>query len=262
MNSLIIATGVEAKKALKSRMLLGTLIFYFFIAFMLGLLMLIARHPELAGGSAILSTKASFISRADWAGFFAMMLQMALVLGLLGPSIVTVWVFGREYSDRTIKDLLSLPVSRENIVMAKFIVSFIWSLALMAILLAGALIAGHIVRLENWHTEIAVKNISGFCISSLLTILLFPVISLITSVSKGYLLPVGITFLILMGTQFLFMGMPSLTPLFPWAIPGLFSGVAGPLAPKPGLLSLVILLFTSLAGIAGTIFWWRYADHH
>lgn len=262
MKELIIATTVEAKKALKSRMFIGTIIFFSFIAFMLGLLMMIARHPEIAGGSAILSTKASFISQADWRGFFGMMLQMALVLGLIGPSLVTVWVFGREYSDRTIKDLLSLPVSRDSIVIAKFVVSFAWSCFLMALLLVTSLLAGFITGLGGWEATTSAKSISEFCISSLLTILLFPVISLATSVSKGYLLPMGIAILLLMSTQFLFMGMPSLTPYFPWAIPGLFSGVAGILAPKPGALSLAILIATSLAGIIGTIYWWRYADHH
>ncbi len=256
------ALYVEMNKALKSKMLWGTIIFFVFIAFMLGFLMLVAKHPEIAGNSAILSTKASFMGKADWHGFFGLMLQMDLSLGLVGPAIVTIWVFGREYSDRVIKDLLALPVSRGNIVLAKFLITFIWSLLLMGLLFVCAILAGLAVHLDGWKSDLVIKNLRIYSVSSLLTILLFPFISLITCISRGYLLPVGITILLLISTQFLFIGMPSITPYFPWAVPGLISGVAGPFSPKPQIISYVILGLTALLGIGGTAAWWRYADQH
>jgi ABC-2 type transport system permease protein len=224
--------------------------------------MLVAKHPEIAGNSAILSTKASFISKADWHGFFGLMLQMALTLGLVGPSIVTIWVFGREYSDRVIKDLLALPVSRVNIVLAKFVIAFIWSLLLMGLLFVCSLLTGLAVHLDGWTNELFLHNLKIYSVVTLMTILLFPVITLITCMSRGYLLPVGVTILVLISTQFIFLGMPSITPYFPWAVPGLVSGVAGPFSPKPEPISYVIFGFTTILGIAGTAAWWRYADQH
>ncbi|MGD0342584.1 MAG: ABC transporter permease [Bacteroidales bacterium] len=262
MKGFIAALYVETYKALKSKMLWGTIIFFAFISFMLGFLMLVAKHPEIAGNSAILSTKASFISKADWHGFFGLMLQMALTLGLVGPAIVTIWVFGREYSDRVIKDMLALPVSRVNIVLAKFVISFIWSLLLMAILFVFGVLAGLAVHLDGWSSQLVLKNLRIFSVSSLLTILLFPVVSLITCVSRGYLLPVGVTILLLIATQFMFLGVPSITPYIPWAVPGLTSGVAGPFSPKPEMISYVILALTTIIGISGTAVYWRYVDQH
>jgi ABC-2 type transport system permease protein len=262
MKELAAALYVEMHKALKSKMLLGTIIFFSFIAFMLGFLMLVAKHPEIAGNSAMLSTKASFISNPNWTVFFGLMLQMALTLGLIGPAIVTIWVFGREYSDRVIKDLLALPVSRINIVSAKFVISFIWSILLMSLLFICGLLAGLAVHLDGWSGELILKNLRIYSLSSLLTILLFPIISLITCISRGYLLPVGVTILLLIATQFMFLGVPSITPYIPWAIPGLTSGVAGPFSPKPEFISYMILGLTTLLGIVGTAAWWRYADQH
>jgi ABC-2 type transport system permease protein len=262
MKEFAAALYVEMNKALKSKMLWGTLIFFAFIAFMFGFIMLIAKHPEIAGNSAILSTKASLIAKADWNVFFGLMLQMALILGLVGPAIVTIWVFGREYSDRVIKDLLALPVSRINIVLAKFIIAFIWSILLMSLLFVCALLAGLAVHLDGWNSELILKNLRIYTVSSLLTILLFPVISLITCISRGYLLPVGVTILLLILTQFLFLGLPSITPYFPWAIPGLISGISGPFSPKPVIISYLILGLTSILAIGGTAAWWRYADQH
>jgi ABC-2 type transport system permease protein len=262
MKEFAAALYVEMNKVLKSKMLWGTIIFFAFISFMLGFLMLVAKHPDIAGNSTILSTKASFLGKADWHGFFGLLLQMALTLGLVGPAIVTIWVFGREYSDRVIKDLLALPVSRVNIVLAKFVIVFIWSLLLMGLLFICAVLAGLAVHLDGWSRELAMKNLRIYSVISLLTIMLFPVISLITCISRGYLLPVGVTILLLISTQFLSIGMPSITPYFPWAIPGLISGVAGPFSPKPEIISYVILGLTSILGIGGTVAWWRYADQH
>ena len=106
MKGFVAALYVEMIKALKSKMLWVTFIFFSFIALMLGFLMLVAKHPEIAGKSDVLSMKASLISKPDWPTFFWLLLQMVLTVGSIGPAIVTIWVFGREYSDRTIKDLL------------------------------------------------------------------------------------------------------------------------------------------------------------
>jgi len=262
MRGFKVALATELTKVLKSKMLWVTFIFFAFIAVMLGFLMLIAKHPEIGRNSEVFSMKASMISKADWPTYYLLLIQMVLTVGSLGPSIVAIWVFGREYSDRTIKDILALPVSRLNIVMAKLIVVFIWSLLLLILLYGFSIIMGLVINLDGWKTDLFSQNSIVYTVSALLTVLLFPVVAFITCISRGYLLPVGITILLMITTQFVFIGMPGLTPYFPWAVPGLFSGAAGPLSPKPETLSYIILGLTSLLGIAGTAAWWRYADHH
>ena len=262
MRGFLVALSTELTKALKSKMLWVTFIFFAFIALMLGFLMLIAKHPEIGENSEVLSMKASLLSRADWPTFLGLLLQMALTVGSMGSAIVAVWVFGREYADRTIKDILVLPVSRLNIVLAKLVIIFFWSLLLLMFLYVFAIFAGFAINLDGWTSELFRKNCIVYCISALLTVLLFPVISLITCISRGYLLSVGIAILLLITTQFLYIGMPGIAPYFPWTIPGLFSGVAGPFSPKPEAVSYIILGMTSLLGSAGTAAWWRYADQH
>jgi ABC-2 type transport system permease protein len=262
MKGFITAFHVEAIKALKSKMLWGTFIFFAFIAFMMGFIMLVAKNPDIAGNSEVLTMKASMISKADWPTFFSLLLQMVLTIGSIGPAIVTIWVFGREYSDRTIKDLFALPVSRLNIVLAKFLVVLIWSLLLLLILYIFCIISGLLIHLNGWSGDLLVQKSRVYLLCAVLTVLLFPVITFITCVSRGYLLPVGFAILILIATQFVFLGLPGITPYFPWAIPGLCSGVAGPFSPKPEIISYIILGITSISGIAGTAAWWRYADQH
>jgi ABC-2 type transport system permease protein len=262
VKGLFIALNTELSKALKSKMLWATVLFFTFIAIMLGFLMLVAKNPEMAGKSAVLSVKASLISKADWPTYFWLLMQMVLTVGSIGPAIVTIWVFGREYSDRVIKDLLALPVSRFNIVFAKFIIVFAWSLLLLLLLYVFGTLSGLLIHLDGWDRELFVQKTFTYLVSAILTTLLFPVITFITCISRGYLLPVGFAILILIATQFVFLGLPAITPYFPWAIPGLYSGIAGPFSPKAGLISYVILGLTSFLSIAGTAAWWRYADHH
>lgn len=48
--------------------------------------------------------------------------------------------------------------------------------------------------------------------------------------------------------------------MFPWSIPALASGAAGRDAAVLRTAGVIIVLVTSLFGIAGTVLWWRYAD--
>jgi hypothetical protein len=47
---------------------------------------------------------------------------------------------------------------------------------------------------------------------------------------------------------------------FPWSIPALYAGLAGNQNPGLGRVSYVIIILTSLAGVAGTLLWWEFAD--
>lgn len=262
MNGFSAAFTTEVIKSVKSKIFWITILFFAFIAVMMGLLMLVAKHPEIAENSAIISTKASLIAKADWPTYTALLLQMALVLGALGSGIVTIWIFGREYSDRVIKDILAIPVSRFNIVFAKSIITLIWSLLLLLVLYVTGILTGFLIRLDDLSQGLLLQSTSTFWLTSILTVLLFTPVSLITSMSRGYLLPIGFIILMMIVTQLVGFGLPFLMPYFPWAIPAVISGVAGPAVPDADFLSWTILIMTVLLGFIGTAAWWRYADQH
>ena len=237
-----------------------TIGFFAFIALMMGLLMIIAKHPELAGRSATLSAKASFLKYADWSGFLTLILQTILALGPFGYGIVVSWVFGREYSDHTVKDLLALPVSRSAIVAAKFIVVAIWSVLISAVFFIVALVTAWIVNILGWSSMLLQHAFSGFSVSVLLTIVLCTPVAFIASLSKGYLLPIGYVILVLIMTQLVGMALPGIVIYFPWIVPALCSGMAGNALPHPQIASYIILTLTGILGFIGTAAWWELAD--
>lgn len=226
----------------------------------MGLLMIVAKHPELAGRSATLSAKASFLKNGNWSGFITLILQAILALGPLGYGIVTSWMFGREYSDHTVKDLLALPVSRSAIVTAKFIVVAIWSVLLSAVFFIAALITAWIVNIPGWSLALLQHALAAFSISVLLTIVLSTPVAFIASLSKGYLLPIGYVILVLIMTQLVGMALPGIVIYFPWIVPALCSGMAGNALPHPQIASYIILSLTGVLGFVGTVAWWELAD--
>lgn len=260
MRGFNIAFATEFLKVRKSKMLLATFGLFVFVSLMMGFLMQIARHPEYAANSAIFSTKASFVKSVDWKGYFGLLIQIILTLGNLGFGIVAAWVFGREYSDRVISDLLALPVSRPTIVTAKFTIILIWCIFLTIATLLTAFIMGSVIGLGSNLSEIYSWGWIYFK-SGFLTMLYVTPVAWVASYGKGYLLAIGFVLLTLITTQFMFLGLPGLTPYFPWAVPALGSGIAGPDLPHTGIVSYLILVFTFLAGIFGTVAWWQYADH-
>jgi ABC-2 type transport system permease protein len=261
MNGLLQSLWAESLKARKSKMFVITLMVFTFISIMMGLLMYVAQHPEIAGRSATVGAKTSIIGNADWASFLNLLIQCILALGSLGFGMVTSWIFGREYSDRVVKDLLALPISRFTIVASKFIITVIWCLLLALTLFAGGLLTGLAVHIPGWSIEKAVHAFRIFSGSSILTLMLCTPVAFIASASRGFLLPVGFAILMLIITNFVAVGLPNIMPYFPWAIPALYSGIAGREAlPPAGAVSYFILFATGIIGFFGTTAWWRFAD--
>jgi ABC-2 type transport system permease protein len=169
-------------------MLWISMLLFIFLGLMIGLLMLISKHPEIAGKSVVINTKASLIGKADWPTYLNLLIQMVLTIGSIGSGIVTIWVFGREYTDRVIKDLLALPVSRKVFVLSKFIIIVVWSILLLLLLFLTALIAGVLADLDSWSPALISNYFILYIVSAFLTVLLSSPVALITCLSRGYLL--------------------------------------------------------------------------
>jgi len=253
--------NVEILKILKSKILWLSVVFFIFVAFMMGILMFVSKYPEIAGKLGMVGTKASMlrIGEANWTNFFNLLNQGIAGVGLVGYGFITSWVFGREYSDHTIKDLLALPVSRSYIVLSKLIVIVIWSIILSILFFFSGLLVGKIVGLSDGSGEIVWHFARNFTAVSLLSILLSTPVAFVASYTRGYFVPLGFIILTLIMANF--SGLVGLGPYFPWSIPGIISVPAGTEEVNLNLVSYIILVATSLLGLFGTLAWWRFADH-
>jgi len=262
MTSLTIAIRSELFKLRKSRICIASGLLFCFVGVILGLLVYVASHPEIGNKSALLSAKASFIGQADFSGYMNLLIQVILTLGSIGFGVIITWIFGREFSDRVLKDLLALPVSRTQIVWAKFIVATFWSIFLSFLLLCSGLITGILVGIPGWASASLSQPLIRYFLTVLLTMAISTPVALVASIGRGYLVSFTYLLLTVIFTQLVCIGLPDLAMFFPWAVPALFSGVAGPALPSPGLTGIISLTLCMLIGVVGTRLWWRHADHY
>jgi ABC-2 type transport system permease protein len=258
---ILAALWMETLKVRRTKVFTGTIYFFIFMGIVMGLLMFAIMNPEIAGRSSTIKMKTSFLGAASWKAYYELLIQLVLTIGVIGSGIITSWAFGREFSDGTVKDLLALPVTRTTIVYSKMVILLAWSLLLMMIVLASSLATGLAVRLPGWSAADLYPFLKTYLICAALNSLLITPVAFVASAGRGYILPIGFVILVMILTQFLFMGIPSFAFWFPWALPALYGRVAGTGFPSPGPVSYLIYAFTVLAGLFGTIAWWKYADH-
>jgi ABC-2 type transport system permease protein len=259
MNNFISALWAETLKMRRSKVPLFSAIGFSMAPLAGGLFMIILKDPEAARSMGLISTKAQLtMGTADWSAFFGLQTQAVAAGGMVLFSIITIWVFGREFSDHTVKELLALPTSRETIVTAKFIVIAVWSFAITLLIFGIGLVVGTLVVIPGWSAELLRTSFINILGATALTIPLMSFVALLASVGRGYLPPFGWTiFTLVLANIAAIMGWGD---WFPWAVPGLFSGAAGPRENLLGMHSYVIVIVTSIIGLAMTFYWWRNAD--
>lgn len=224
-----------------------------------GLFMIILKDPEAAKSMGLISAKAQLlVGTADWQTFFNVLAQAVAVGGMIVFSIITAWVFGREFTNRTAKELLAVPTSRDAIIAAKFILTGLWTLALILLVFVLGLIVGNLLSLSGGSVELlgtAFRDIVG---SGLLTIAMLTFVAFFASFARGELPAIGWAILTVALSQIAII--TGWGDWFPWAVAGLFSGAAGPRDELLGLHSYFIVILTSIIGILATFWWWRTAD--
>jgi ABC-2 type transport system permease protein len=181
--------------------------------------------------------------------------QLIATAGFILFTLVISWVFGREFADGTVKDLLAVPVARSTILLAKFIVAAVWSLGLALILLAVGLILGALFGLPGGANRVLVQGSAAIMITACLVIMVVLPFAFFASVGRGYLLPIGAAVVALMAANL--AAVVGRGEVFPWSIPAVYA-MGSPLT-LPGL-GMVLLL--ALAGVAVTQLWWQRADQN
>ena len=206
--------------------------------------------------------KTSFLGGSDWKAYYSLLLQIVLTVAVIGSGIITSWAFGREFIEKVVKDLLVMPLPREFIVAAKLIVLSGWALMLSMVLLATAMITGWLIRLPGWNLAEFGHFLQTYLACSALNILLITPVAFVASAGRGYMLPISFVILVMILTQIIFVGIPSITYWFPWALPALVSGVAGQAMPQAGFQSYLMYGMLVVGSLVLTNRWWKHADHH
>jgi len=260
MNSIAVSFSSEILKLFRSKILWITVVAFSIIPLIGGFFMFILKDPEFARNSGMLGAKAQLVGSADWPSYFEFLSQAISVGGLILFGFITSWTFGREYSDKTLKDLLSLPISRTHIVISKFLLVFLWCAFLSLIVFILGIIVGNFVTLPGWSIDIALKGFNMFFICAFLTIILSTPVAFFACIGRGYLSPLGFVIFTLAISQII--ATIGYGQFIPWSVPALYSNVTGSLSGALQPISYILVFSTSVMGLISTLLWWKFADHY
>jgi ABC-2 type transport system permease protein len=259
MNAFLAAFWAESLKARRSKITLLTTLGFLILPLAGGFFMIILKDPEAARSMGLISTKAQLTAgTADWPSFFSIISQGTAAGGVILFSLITSWVFGREWSDHTAKELMALATPRWTIVAAKFALMALWFLLITLLLYVVGLVVGVAVNIPGWSSDMAWSSFWIVLTSTLLTFMLMPYVALFASSGRGFLPPMGWTILALAFANL--VSVLGWGDWFPWAIPVLLSGMVKTHAEMVGVHSYVIVALVGLAGFAATFAWWQSAD--
>jgi ABC-2 type transport system permease protein len=247
---------IETRKALRSPMPLFTTIGSLFMPLGIAFLIFVATNPEISRKLGLVSAKANLLaySTTSWPTYLALLAQMIAAGGFFVFCLIICWVFGREFADGTLKDMLAVPVQRATILLAKFIVAAAWSAALTVVIFITGLVTGALIGLPQGSPAALLQGSALVAITACLVIVVVMPFAFFASVGRGYLLPIGVAILALIIANLVqIMGWGA---YFPWAVPGLYTQGKDYLVP----MSYPIAILTGVAGMIATYLWWKYAD--
>jgi ABC-2 type transport system permease protein len=254
------ALVTEFVKARRSRVPWVTVLAFTVVGLVGGLFMFILQDQDRARSLGLIGTKAALVGGvADWPTYLSFLAQTTAVGGMIVFGLVEIWTFGREFSQHTAKDLLALPTSRVTIVAAKFAVVAVWCLILTAQLLVLGLVIGTLLGLPGWSSAVVLTGLLRIGAVAILTVLLTTPVAFAACAGRGYLPGVGAMIAAVFCAQII--AALGYGQYFPWSVPALFSGLAGPDQPSLDALGVALVVLVGAAGAVGTAVWWRQADH-
>jgi ABC-2 type transport system permease protein len=253
--------STELLKLKRSRITWLSLLGFALIPLVGTLFLAILKDPALGRKLGLLATKARLAAgSAEWPTYFSMIQQGAGVAGMILVGIIGSYIFGREYTEGTAKNLLALPVRRSWFVIGKTAVACIWLACITLVFLLEAFALGAVLGLPSYSLDLAVRCVETVLATMGLALLLGPVFGWIAVASKGYLAPIGATFVAMfLGTVF---GATGWGKWFPWSIVPILGGAAGPDAAKElGAGSFIVVASVFVAGILGAMIQMEKADN-
>lgn len=186
-------------------------------------------------------------------------LYVDLLIGTLLYGVITAYLFNREYVEDTLKNLLTIPVSRTSLIASKLVLLFIWIMTLTLVAWGLTLILGLIGQYEGLNAALLLQSLKQFLIGGGLMFLLTTPTMFITFLFKNYVPTIIFTAVITMGN----VGLANheYKVIYPWSAVNVIA--ENSFVPEyPPLYSYVAIIATAIIGLIATIIYFKKVDIH
>ena len=100
-------------------------------------------------------------------------MYMSALFAVLLFAIMISYLFGREYNEHTLKTMLTIPVSRGNFLLSKYVMFLVWILILTVVTSLSTLVFGFIAGLEGFSLKLFIDSFMQLLFANVLLFLTF-----------------------------------------------------------------------------------------
>ncbi|ASA20613.1 ABC transporter permease [Paenibacillus donghaensis] len=238
--------AAELLKLKRSRMLLLSLLGAAIAPIMVVLAFYINKHSEIHNEPADLAVL-----------FYNTSMYTVLLIGVPLYTVVTAYLFNREYVENTLENLLTLPVGRTTLMLSKMLMLMLWILLLSLVAWVLTLLLGLLGGFGGLSGSLILHSLSAFVLAGLFLFALSTPVILITVMMKNYVPPIifalSITLINVLAYNSEHRG------LVPWT--AAFDIAQGTLLPTyPAAVSYGIIAAMSVGGCIATLLYFRKVD--
>lgn len=183
---------------------------------------------------------------------FLTALIATMIFGLIGT-----YVFDREYQEKTLDNMLTIPIGRAEVIISKMIILLGWIIFLVLFTFGLSIFLNYMGVFVELNGTILFKYLRIYILTGVLHFALIPVIILITLVFKSYIYSIGfsifvtITSLVITNTKY--------GELFPWSLPYLLAAYKGNFY-YPIYYPIISIILTFIISLAFCIVYFNNED--
>lgn len=184
---------------------------------------------------------------------------MILLFGLIVYTVFAAFLFSREYTENTLKMIVTIPVSRVGLLISKFIVLLIWCMLLSLLSWFFCFVIASVTGAAELSTAVLLKSIIENMLSTAILVFLLTPLIFLSIYTKGIVIPVIASATLLMMNAAL--SNEELAALFPWS--AIYMVATNSVAEKTGYsleVSVLIIAITSIIGMILSIWYFGKND--
>ena len=185
-------------------------------------------------------------------------LYVLLLFGVIVYGVIAAFLFSREYTENTLKLVLTVPVSKGAFLITKLLMLFLWMMILTAVAWVSTLVLSIVGNAAEFNVNVIIQSLEEFFLGAFLLYFTMSPFVFLTLWHKNLVSPIIAAATVVLGNVAL--ANQDLAVLFPWTSPYLIA--SGDIAKYHYSIetALVIIFAVSVIGFFASFIYFKKQD--